>query len=202
MRKWIWTGAFAGLAAAGLGVYLGMQASRPIEAPDSEIAEEEFEVPAMPPALFNEWVRDTTPPTEIADAFEPIVVESASPPVVVAAIDPFEEFGVELGLQDPFPTRQPPRPDEEPGQERKMPYAQQTPPLPDFLVRLWDSVRRFFRGEPVVSTQTPEPPVAVEPEPTKPDVLVPLFPPTMNYHQYHGPSCPYTGRCPLPYHPR
>jgi hypothetical protein len=207
MRKWIWGGAFVGLAAAGLGTYLAMQPDLPLELPSPELAEEDFAVPAGPPVPLGDLVRTTSEPSEPeVDAFEPIVVESTRAAVVGPdwAI-PEEPFGVQLGIQVPVAAQsQPPRPDEEPGQQRTMPYAEQPSVALQFVTRLWQSMRRLLTGQPAVETraiETPEPPIAEVKTPVKPDSLAPLFPPVMNDYHRHDQCCPYTGRCPLPYHP-
>ena len=206
MRKGIWAALFVGLAAAGFGTYLAMQPSPPVEPPTSALAEEEFDVPAGPPGPLGDLVRQAAEASEPeVEVFEPILVEATVTPIRTSATQVFAFTEQDVPLPE-VGARQTPRPDEDPGQELTMPYVQEPSVGLQLVTRLWESLRRFLTGEftaGVGLTQTAEPPIAetVEEPPMKLNLLAPLFPPALNYHHDHGPSCPYTGRCPLPYHP-
>jgi hypothetical protein len=88
-----------------------------------------------------------------------------------------------------------------------MPYVAENNGEAWLAARLWAALYRVLTGAEPAATgaeETQEPPIAVS-EPAvapKPETLPPQFlPPTgIDYH-YHQQCCPYTGRCPLPYHP-
>jgi hypothetical protein len=209
MRKLIWGGAAVALTAAALGIYLALP-TRPA-APEPEPAEEQQEEPpvvrAEPPAE-SLWSRPMPGPDEarereqrilaVVNVEEPIVVEGepAEPPpppeiggaplpgrtIVVAALEP---------------DRQAPRPDEEPGQEQRMPYAEEMRVSSWPVALLWEAVTRLLQHAHAVAAEAEMP--AVEKDSTEPPLLVP--PPAIDYRYHHEMCCPYTGRCPIPYHP-
>jgi hypothetical protein len=203
-------GATVCLIVAAAGVYLAMQTFRQ-ERTLPSLAEEEQESPGTVPFPLGDLVYHTPPAPLVPEdaefevttsAFEPIIVEGTTvdlPPVteIGGATLPGQGIGGTVA-----PVQQPPRPDEEPGQELKMPFAEES--VEQWLgARLWTALSQFLKEhetQAVQPPQTQEPPVAEPPLSEQPQILRPLFPPAMDYHQQH-PSCPYTGRCPLPYHP-
>jgi hypothetical protein len=202
MRKVIWAGAAACAVAGGLGVYLALQPgpAAPVgqgPAEEQEPAVAQTAHPAPPVAAARETER-LPEQREAVEVFEPIVVEGAG-----AEPPPAPEVGGETvpgkDRSGAVPGQQPPRPDEEPGRERRMPYAEERG------VGLWVGVAvcevldrlvgeaEALAGVPDewVPAATEEPPMAV------PDLM---SGPPRDAH-YHRPCCPYTGHCPIPFHP-
>lgn len=228
MRKLVFGAAAVCLIVGALGAYIARQTNRQV--PLLPNLEEEQEAPAVTPFPLGDLARQTRPTEDnenAIEAVEPIVVEGAAlePSTVTKGggetlpLEGIEEFGVEINLQGPYwgrrtapgvkiaggPAEQAPRPDEEPGHERKMPYSEDRHDATWLGARLWTALCRVLTGEepPAVHPlETQEPPVSGEDqaEPAKPPVLRPLFAPAMDYH-HHQQCCPYTGRCPIPYHP-
>ena len=203
MRKWTWAGALVSLAAAGWGGYWAIQTESPLQPASPAPAIQEFDVSADPPLVIGDLPRTMPEPSEPeVDAFEPIIVESANLERANNA-EAWDFISAPIGV-DVRELRQPPRPDEAPGQERTMPYAEppyaeQGPGIGAYVIHLWQTVWRVWTGQAFAEmglAQTPEPEVLVKPMPINP--LVPLFPPAMRDYHDHGPSCPYTGRCRVP----
>ena len=204
MAKFVWAGALAGVLAGGLGLYVVLRPA-PVEPAVPDSSEEQQEMPWTPPFPPGEYVRERGPlpeaadPEETADAIEPIVVEG------VVAVAPPSEIGGEAieptnAALAVLPFQLPPRPDEEPGQERKMPYADAQDSLIGFASRLWQSLCRLMLGDHAEQPQPSESRAVTNDPAVDAGVLIPFFPPAMGYHA-HEPCCPYTGRCSRPHHP-
>jgi hypothetical protein len=202
MRKLVFGATAVCLIVGALGAYIARQTSRQV--PLLPNLEEEQEAPAVTPFPLGElaWQMPVTGDIEYGiEVVEPIVVEG---PALEPSTVP--EIGGEriAGEDVPIVVTSAPRPDAEPGHERKMPYSDDSHDETWLGTRLWAALCRVLTGEAPRAAQpmeTPEPPVGEEPaEPAKPPVLRPLFTPAMDYH-HHQQCCPYTGRCPIPYHP-
>jgi hypothetical protein len=202
MRKLVFGAAAVCLVVGALGAYIAQQSSRQV--PLIPNLEEEQEAPVITPFPLGDLARQSQVTGEEygIEVIEPIVVEG--PMVEPSTVT---EIGGERIPGDNLPNvvTSAPRPDEEPGHERKMPYSEDGHDATWLGARLWTALCRVLTGEEPRAAQpmeTQEPPVGGEEqtEPTKPPVLRPLFTPAMDYH-HHQQCCPYTGRCPIPYHP-
>ncbi len=204
MRKLIVGAVAVCLTVGTVGVYLATKSYRQ-EPTLPSLVEEEQEAPAVTPFPLGELARQTQPAENkenAIEAIEPIVVEGPAPESSTVT-----EIGGERvpGENVPIVVTSAPRPDEEPGQERKMPYVEDRGADTWLGARLWAALCRVLTGEeaPAVRPmETQEPPVGGEEQaaPAQPETLRPLFGPAMDYH-HHQQCCPYTGRCPIPYHP-
>jgi hypothetical protein len=198
MRKLVWGGIVACLFTGGLGVYFSLstrQEPPALPVPDAE----EQETPVVVPFAVGEMVH-AAPAGGDREANEPIVVEGTTvePPTVA------EVGGAPLPGQGGVAvagTEQPPRPDEEPGQEQKMPYVPEVLPAPTVLTQFWDTICRMVGGVAIESAKVEATaPVKDELPPETPE---PPVVPVRDYH-YHQQEmhCPYPyARCPVPTYP-
>jgi hypothetical protein len=193
MRKLVWGGIVACLVSGGLGVYLAVNRPWPVQTPASSDVEEQEAPPSVPYAVGA--FTQNAPPSILCrsiDANEPIVVEGTTvePP-------PPPEFGGEpVGHSNVYAIGRgyetPPRPDAEPGQETKMPYAVDQKAIELMATQLMEVLWRVFTGVPpetlteeTMPVETAEPPL-----------------PIIDHHYHdHEMCCPYTGRCVRPYYP-
>jgi hypothetical protein len=199
MRKLIWGGVLACLFAGGLGVYFTAfhrLDERPMPMPDQEEQE------AAPISIGDLAPASPGNPGPAEDAIEPIVVEGTVPeppsaPEFGGVTVPGRAVRVEAIGASP-----PPRPDDEPGQPVKMPYAKEPPRVPNALAQLVEALCRVWTGFDVAPAETDEPAVfvseAVPPTETKEPPLAPAIDHRYHLHEMH---CPYTGRCPVPHYP-
>jgi hypothetical protein len=140
MRRLVWGSVAVCLIAGGFAAYRAVNPEPTAPADWSTVEEEEEWTAPTEPAQSQGPIADR----ETADAVEPILVEGAAtdPP-------PAPQFGgavlpgssltiIALGPD------QPPRPDEEPGEEKQMPYAE------DYgsITQLWEALGRLLAGEP------------------------------------------------------
>ena len=231
MRKLIYGGAAAFLVTAACGVYVAMHTDRTEPAPSFADEEQDGTQSASIPLgdlVYHTPSRQEEPefgveltlqsPTHshrfdnLADTqveprapIEPIVVTSPVP-----ELPPVTEVGGALAPGEGFGTgvvnfASAPRPDLELGQGPIMPYVADNNNASWLATRLWAALYRVLSGEAPAASgaeETPEPPLAVTEPAVLPrtETLLPLFPAGID-HQYHQQCCPYTGRCPLPYHP-
>ena len=211
MRKVVWAAAIAYVATVALCIaYLATRAGRETTAPPVRPeGEQEFSTEAEPgfsvvrarPPLVIGGARPLQPGDSEGnvDACEPIVVEGAR-----EEPSPIPQIGGEAipgaDVQEAIaPNRQPPRPDEQPGEPLHMSYASEKAAGTWLPVLLWEAVCRLFEGSAcpkALNGQTVEPPVGV---PAAPDMEPASVGPIIDYH-YHERSCPCTGRCPIRYH--
>ncbi len=147
MRKYLWGGVAACLVvgiAAYLTVHHPLKPPRPGPAP----VQEEQEPPIAPIASVAADPAPNAPAvaeSKTSDIVEPIVVEgpAAEPPPAPAfggAAVAGKAVPVEALAPEPAP-----RPDAEPGQEKKMPYAEEQAALA-LGARLWEALCRMLNG--------------------------------------------------------
>jgi hypothetical protein len=199
MRKLVWGGIVACFLIGGLGVYLAMNSRSPVPAPVSVDVEEQ-EAPPTVPFAVGELVHHEPAQNEpmkverISVAIgEPIVVEglpAEPPPPPAFGGEPVAPSNVYLIAPGAEP---PPRPDEEPGEEKKMPYVADVKAAEAVATQLVESLWRMLTGAPAETTAT---------ESTPPETVEPPLPPVVDYRYHdHEMCCPYTGRCVRPYYP-
>jgi hypothetical protein len=205
MRKLVWGGVVACLVAGGFGVHFGLQKrSRHVETVVPAAVEEEQESPRAAFVPMPQSTPSVGKLLEMLDIVEPIVVEGPPDdpppaPQIGGAVLPGQRARV-VALGSDLP----PRPDEEPGQAKTMPYAAEAQAGSWLGARLWEALARMFAGtettRPMPLNETAEPPMAEEQSEPLP-VQGPL--PSIIDHRYHEQEmhCPYTGRCPLPVYP-
>ena len=193
MRRWLCIGiAYVVLGGIGIGWYLL----------GSKLTTESF----VPQTSSSETATRSAPSQtqegdgEASDAIEPLVVENSTPAQLQQADwgaeeAPLSRVVLARGMQ------QPPRPDAQPGQAPRMPYADECEiretPL-DVLMRIVRSHLAQWNlfvenGQPEdAGTENVTP--ATEPTPQPMPESMPM---TDYHHQY--PHCPYHGGCPYPY---
>lgn len=204
MRKLLWGTIAACLLAAGLGaLHFTLKMRRQQTASIGPAPAEEEQT--APRAAFVPMAGSMPSMEQLIDEIiEPIVVEGtqAEPP-------PLPEFGgvtlpgkgVRVMALAAEPT---PRPDEEPGQRKEMPYAAEVRSERNMVGGFWDALVRLLGGSqtaaPAQLNETAEPPAAEEQ--SEPPPMRSTLPPVVDY-QYHSQEmqCPYTGRCPAPMYP-
>jgi hypothetical protein len=212
MRKFVYGGVAACLVVGAIGAYLATHTGAELV---PSFAEEEQEPPNAIPFPVGDLVYHASSDKEEPESEDEVnflqslvnrqgpadlsqQVESSAPPepIVVAALAPELPRVTEVGGaaapgeglgNGVVVVQSAPRPDEERGQERTMPYVADKNGASWLADRLWAALCRVLTGEapPAAgSEETQEPPVAVtEPAaPPKPETLPPLFPQGMDHH--------------------
>jgi hypothetical protein len=139
--------------------------------------------------------------TEPSDVIEPLIVQRQQDTPVSEQVS--GEVGVELARVALEPgMEQPPRPDMEPGDVERMPYADEDAGVGFLMFLDWCAIkaklsklnvfREIEKADPTEESENRQtnPPV----EPVEPPQTVPV----PDYHQQY-PHCPYHGPCPTPY---
>lgn len=131
---------------------------------------------------------------EPSEVIEPLIVQRQETPVLEQAAG---EFGGELARVVLEPGMdQPPRPDVEPGEVARMPYADEEAGVGFFFFLDWSVIKaKLGKLNTFKQTEKADPTEESENRPTNP----PQAEPVPDYHQQYQ-HCPrYDGPCPMPY---